>query len=251
MENNSEKEIDILKLLLALKRRIIPIVAAALLGAAVMYLYTEFLAVPMYRSSASVYISNKIQYNTNTSSVDLADFNSSVQLVPVYSSFVKTSTALNRVIQDTGLDYTVKELKKMVSTSPVDETAILKISASAPDPEDSASIVNALATLGVTEMSRFAMGSTAYIIDSAEAPEAPYAPSTKKNVLIGFLAGAFIAAAVVIVMELVDTRLKDESDFSSLISAPVLGMISEQHNQESYAFSARGRRSKGYDKKET
>ncbi len=249
MENN--KEIDIFKLLLALKRRIIPIIAAAILGAVAMYLYTELFAVPMYRSSASVYISNKIQYNTNTSSVDLADFNSSVQLVPVYSSFVKTATALNKVIQSTGLDYTVKELKRMVSTSPVDETAILQISVSAPDPEDSARIVNALATLGVTEMSRFAMGSTAYIIDAAEAPMAPYAPSTKKNVMIGFMGGVFAAAAIVIIMELLDTRLKEESDFSGIIAAPVLGMISEQHAQETYSSSGRGKLGKNQSRQKS
>lgn len=221
-----EKEIDILgSLLLVLKKRAVWIIAAALLGTIIMGIYTYVFAEPLYRSSASVYISNKVQYNTNTSSVDLEDFNSSVQLVPVYSSFVKTATAFNKVIEETGINYTAKDMKKMISTSAVENTAILLITASAPNPEDSALIANSLATIGVSEMAHFAAGSTAYIIDRANPPKAPYSPSNKKNLMMGFLAGAFIAAVIVIIAELLDTRLKEEDDFVSIIGAPVLGSI--------------------------
>lgn len=223
---NIEMEIDIFKLLMALKKKFMWIIASALAGVIIMSVYTYFFAVPKYTSSASVYISNKIQYNTSTSSVNLSDFNSSVQLVPIYSSFVKTATAFNRVIEDKNITgYTAKDLKKMVSTKAVEDTAILLISVSAPNPDDSAMLTNALATLGVSEMSRFAPGSTAYIIEEAEAPKAPYSPSVKKNIILGFLIGVVFSSGIIILLDLLDTRIKEEEDLSAIIDAPVLGNI--------------------------
>lgn len=226
------KEIDVLRLLMAVRKRLGFIIAAAIAGALLMLLYTKFMTIPMYRSNALVYISNKVTYNTSTDSVNLSDIDSSQRLVPVYRSIIKTNAALDKVAQavaeETGINYTAKRLSYMVSTSQIEGTAILRISVSAPDPEHCAIIANEVATTGISSIVNYAPGSSAYIIDEADPPQAPYAPSMKRNMMLGFMAGAFVVIAIAVVLELFDKRLRKEEDFSDIIGAPVLGVVGEQ-----------------------
>lgn len=229
MEQN--KEIDVLKILFAVKKRLIFVVLAAVIGAAAMFFYTRFFAVPMYRAEALVYISNKVTYNTGTDSVDRTDIDSSVQLVPVYRSIIKTNAALDKVSQSCGLPYTTKQISSMISTSQIEETAVMRISASAPVAEHCSVLANSVATTGISEITKFAPGSSAYIIDEAETPSAPYSPSMKKNMILGFFVGAMIVIAATVVLELMDTRLKGEEELAGVIGAPVLGVIGKQELQ--------------------
>ncbi len=223
---NDEKEIDLLRLFNAAFRRWPFVLGAAVLGAVVMLLYTMFLVTPLYSSTASVYISNKVAYNTNSESVDITDVYSSEALVPVYSSIVGTNTALEKVAKSCGLPYTAKQIASMLYTEQIEDTAVLKLTVVNPNPEHSSLLANAVATTAISEITKFAPGSSAYIIDAAEMPEAPFSPSVKKNVLLGFIAGAMAVIAVAVVMELLDTKMKNDEDFARITGAPVLGRVS-------------------------
>ncbi|MGN1098206.1 MAG: YveK family protein, partial [Clostridia bacterium] len=206
---NDEKEIDILRLARVVLKRWPFILVAAVLGALLMLLYTEFFVTPLYSSTASVYISNKVEYNTNSESVDITDVYSSQALVPVYSSIVRTNSALEKVSKSCGLPYTAKQIASMLSTYTVTDTAVLKLTVVNPIAEHSSILANSIATTAISEITKFAPGSTAYIIDEAEIPRSPFSPSVKKNVLMGFLVGAVLVIAVVVIMEIMDTKLKD------------------------------------------
>lgn len=226
MEDNME--IDVFKLLLSLKRRLPAIAVAAVAGALIMFVVTYFFSVPMYRAEAKVYISNKVAYDSSSQSVDIVDINASIQLVPVFSQLIGTETVLDKVAAASQLPYTARQIADLVHTEQIEDTAVLKVSVVSPNPEHSAVLANTFATTGITEITKVAPGSSAYLIDEAEAPALPYSPSLPKRVLIGFFAGALIVAAVVVIKELFDTKVRTEEDLAGVIGAPVLGVVGRQ-----------------------
>ncbi len=222
---NNNDRIDILSLMYAVKRRLALVIAAAVLGTAAMFVYTFFFATPMYRTEALVYTSNKVKYSFGSDSTDLTDINTSSQLVPIYQAIIKTNAALTKVSESCGLGYSSEQIASMISTDRVEDTAIMRIIASSPSAEESMIIANSVATVGISEITKYVPGSSAYIIDEAEKPEKPYSPSMVKNLLLGFFVGAVLSIAVVAVLELFDTRIRAEEQFSEIINAPVLGVI--------------------------
>ncbi|MCH5187666.1 MAG: hypothetical protein J1F63_04630 [Oscillospiraceae bacterium] len=229
MEENFE--IDVMKLLLTLKKRLPLVIAAAILGALIMFIATRFFSVPMYRSEALIYISNKVAYDTNIQSVNIVDVNTSIQLVPVFSQLLNTNAVLDKVAAASNLPYSAGQISRIIRTEQVADTAVLKVIASGTDPQDIAVLANTVATTGILEITKVAPGSSAYLIDEAEAPLAPYAPSMPKRLVIGFFFGAVIAAALIVLRELLDTKVHSEDDLAQIIGAPVLGVVGRQNLQ--------------------
>ncbi len=226
MEENYE--LDIMKLLRALRKYWPAVAASAVVCAFLMLIFTHFFSVPMYRAEAVVYISNRVAYDTSRNSVNIVDVDASKQLVPVYSSLILTNAVLDKVAEASGLPYNAKQISRFITTQQIEDTAVLRIAVSAPVAEHCAVLANATATTGITEITKIAPGSSAYIIDAAEAPVEPYAPSMPKRVAVGFVIGALIAAAAVVVRELLDTKIDSEEELSGIIGAPVLGVIGQQ-----------------------
>lgn len=223
---NERKEIDTLRLMLALVKKWKIILCAAVLGALVMFLYTEYLVTPLYASTATIYISNRVAYSSSSDSVNVSDVYSSQSLVPIYSSIVYTNAILEDVAESCNLSLTPTQIASMLSISSVENTSVIRLTASSPNGEFSAMIANSVAEAANTGLAQYAPGSASYVIDEAEPASSPYYPSTKKNVAIGFIAGAFIVVAAVAVGELMNKKIRTEDEFAEIIGEPVLGVIS-------------------------
>ena len=232
---DSNKEIDILRLVNVALRRWYLILGVGVLCALLVFMYTTFLVTPMYSATAQVYISNKVDYSTNMEEVNINDVYSSQALVPVYSTMVRTNMVLDKVanspeLKEAGIEYTAEQLQRLLSTQQEGKTAVLRITVVNPNKEYCAVIANSVATTGVAEIPNVAPGSTAYIMDEAETPEDPYSPSVPMNTVLGFLFGAVLAAVIVVLKDIFDTKLKDEEIFSGIIGVPVLGRIGTLHH---------------------
>ncbi len=231
-------EIDIMRLIGVLLRRWYMIIGAGVLVGVLAFLYTSFLVTPLYRATATVYVSNKVDFNTNQDEVDYSSLVTSQSLVPIYSTMVSTNLVLEKVADDlrsfsdeelgikkNEINYTATQLQGMISTDQYEDTAVLLLNVTNPNKKYCAVIANSIATTGVTEIANVNDGSTGYVIDKAEVPPKPYYPSVGRNVLIGFLIGFLFMAIVLIVRDIFDTKVRTEEMLSSIIGAPVLGRI--------------------------
>ena len=63
------------------------------------------------------------------------------------------------------------------------------------------------------------------VVDYADVPSAPSAPNMTKNCVIGFLIGAFIVAAIIILRLFSDTVLHDSSDIQKTTELSILGSV--------------------------
>ena len=66
------------------------------------------------------------------------------------------------------------------------------------------------------------------IIEVGKVPTVRSAPSMKKNAVLGLLFGAFVAAAAITVLTIMDDTLKTEEDISKYLGISVLASVPDR-----------------------
>ena len=198
------------------------IALSAILAALLAYGLTTYYIMPIYTSRGSLYVNNN---NSKTPTVNLADIASSQQLAYTCIELLTSDTFLSKVQEYSGLPYTTREIKRMLNLSPLNETEIIEITANTGNPEHSQMLVNAVLDNAYDEIIRVVGGGNVKIIDSANLPKAPSSPNVYRNVVLGFLLGAFFCMVLIFLIVVFDSRIKIESDLMDVKDLPLIGVI--------------------------
>ena len=207
MNNTDEMEIDLLKLFKALWKRALVIILVALIFAAAFFAYTLLMISPSYDATASIYVNNSsFSFGSTSFSITNSELSASNSLVNTYIYILKSRTTLEDVIDRAQLPYTYEQLSEMITTKAVQNTAAFDVTVRTSSPTLSEQIANAIAEVLPNRIAEIVDGSSVRIVDYAIVPAHRAAPSYTKNTAIGFLVGAFLAAAVVVVRFLIDEQ---------------------------------------------
>ena len=217
-------EIDLQKLLMAYLRKWWLILLCGLVVAGGALLYTVKFITPLYQANVSVYVNNSSN-NQPVDYVTSSNLDASQKLVNTYINIAKSDRVLDLVAEKLNGDYTVKELREMLSAAQVDKTEIFRIYITSPSPEEAARVANMMAEVAPGEISNLIEGSSARIIDYAKVPEQRHSPSYKKNTMMGGLIGCVLVVAYLTALFLLDVRIRDDEDLTSLTDLPILGQI--------------------------
>lgn len=216
-------ELDLKEVFSALIRRLWLIVLCAALAGSLLLIYTVAFVTPQYQASISVYVNNTdAEGKVGISSSDLA---TSQKLVATYINILKSNTVLEKVAESVDGKVTAEEIRRMLDSAAMGTTEVFQVKVSNEDPALAAQIANAIAEIAPKEIAKIVEGSSARIVDYAKVPEAPYSPSVLKNTVLGAFVGILVAMAVIVLMVLLDVRVKSEADLRRLCDAPVLGVI--------------------------
>lgn len=199
------------------------IILCTILGGGIAYFVTSQYVAPKYEASISMYVNNNSQ--RNKMDVDYSDINISKELVPTYMEILKSNTILDQVINYTKLEYTRKQMYDMVKTSALANTEIFIVKVTSKNPEHGASIANAIAKLAPKEITRITRAGSVEVIDYADVATKPSSPNIILNTIIGIMLGGIMSVLIVLIMEKMDTRIKDEKQLQSIIGIPLLGEI--------------------------
>ena len=63
------------------------------------------------------------------------------------------------------------------------------------------------------------------VVDAAEAPTDPSGPPRAMYTAVAFLAGIFLAVAIVVVLDMLNTRVRNPEEAEELLGIPVIGRI--------------------------
>jgi capsular polysaccharide biosynthesis protein len=217
-------EIDLVKLFGAYLRRWWLIVICGVLIAAGTWFFSTRFITPMYRAGVTIYVNNSSS-GERIESISSGQMSASQQLVRTYVNIINSNTVLEAVIQAAQLNCTAEELRKMMSTEQLTNTEMFKVYILHPEPEKAAFIVNAIADVAPGAIEEFVEGSSTKIIDYAKVPKAPFTPNVRRNTLVGGVIGVVLALVYLTIYFLLDVRIKEESDLTSIAEYPVLGHI--------------------------
>lgn len=215
-------EIDLKRLFkVLLKRAWIIVLCAVLVGASTL-VYTKNFVQPKYTASVTMYINNN---NGGSGPVSSSNLAVALQLVNTYVSIIQSDRVLEKVVDKAGVILTPGQIRGMLTVSAIEETEMFKVKISCANPQMAADIANTIAEVAPDEISDIIEGSYAKIVDDAVVPKAPSSPNVGSNTILGALIGGVAAAAVIILMTLLDVRIKSEEDLANICSVPVLGRI--------------------------
>ncbi len=204
---NDEIEIDLLKLFKALWKRALAIILVALIGASAALAYTALMVKPTYTATASFYVNNSsISIGSVSYSISGGELNAANTLVNTYIYILKSRTTLEDIIEKAQLPYSSEELGRMISTSTITGTAAFDVTVTALSPTESEKIANTIAEVLPARITEIVDGSNVRIVDYAIIPAHRAGPSYTNNLLIGFLAGAVLAAGIIAVRFLINEQ---------------------------------------------
>lgn len=189
----------------------------------------SFSATPTYQATASVYFS--LPYGTTANDLYQGS-NYTQNQVLSFAELATTPVVLQPTIYDLGLQVSPKQLAGVINASATANTVIVSITASDTSARRSADIANAVADelgVAVRKLSPKDTKNRSTVdvatVGPAPVPLSPSAPKKKRNLVAGLFGGLFIGAALAVVMELLDTRIRRASDVAAITAAPLLGEI--------------------------
>lgn len=230
-------EIDLLELLFAFRRRILWIVLAAILGGGISFAGTRVLMTPMYESTTTMLV-----LTSETTLSSLSELQLGTQLTNDYEILTKSRAVLETVIENLNLNLGYEQLNNMVSISNPEDSRIMEITLSYPDPEEAKTIVDEIASVTSEFIGDQMEGIPPKIIDQGEVPSGPSSPSVSRNTLLGTLLGIVVSCGIITVITVMDDTIKTEEDIEYYLGIPTLASVPDRKDYIGGKKKARNRK---------
>ena len=143
-------------------------------------------------------------------------------MVKDYKEIILSQDVLKNVTTTLGITDDIEE--KITVDIPVD-TRILSITVRDSDPNQAATIANTLRDEAAKKIIEVTKVSDVTTLEAALPAENPSTPQTKRNLVLGFIVGAFLATALVLVLEVLDDRVKRPQDIEEGLGMTLLGVV--------------------------
>jgi capsular exopolysaccharide synthesis family protein len=152
------------------------------------------------------------------------------QVVPSYADLARTPVVLEGVVKTLDLDARPVDLAKQITVDVTSRSVLAKITATSDTGPDAAALANAVAGQLATAVDRLSRGSgpsalpiRVTTVSPAEAPSAPFAPSSRRSAVLGLLGGLLLAALYLYVREAVASTVRTREDVADITDRPVVG----------------------------
>lgn len=218
------QEMDLRLLVGVLMSRIKWIIASIAIGVVLFAMYA-FLFVPEeYTSSALLYVRN-MATDTQANSATASNLSASEYLANNYAQVMKTEKVVNHALAQLNGQVSAAQMRGMVSSSLIPDTALLKVSASYEDAEIARLACDAMAK-SLSEMFPTVTGevSSAKVVEDAS-NAVKTAPNVVRSALLGALVGLVLSVVVILLREFLDNTIRDKETLQIQFNVPVLGEI--------------------------
>ncbi|MGT2926480.1 Wzz/FepE/Etk N-terminal domain-containing protein [Streptococcus cuniculipharyngis] len=215
-------EIDVLYLLKKLWSNKFLITLIAVVGALSGLLISLFLITPEYTSVTRIYVVNQ---NSNSNNITTQDLQAGDYLVNDYKEIIRSNDVLSAVIANNGLSMDVEDLLKKVKVSIPTDTRVISILVEDKDPQLASSLANSIREIAAEKIKSVTRVEDVTTLEVAEPSEEPSSPNIKRNVVLGALVGGVLAVISVLLMEILDDRVKRPEDVEEVLGITLLGVV--------------------------
>ncbi|OUN43659.1 YveK family protein [Enorma massiliensis] len=196
----------------------LPIVCMVAMGLASVLMMND-----TYTATTDMYVLASSE-GSNSSSALSSDLSASQML----TNDVATLLQSDRVMSDAADQLGLPNLRGYdITVTSESTTRVITLQVTSSDAQGSANVANALADC-VSNVAQEVMNvESVNVIDEAPTPEAPSGPNRMLYVAVAAMAGLFAAVAIVVLMDVIDTRVRSAEDVEELLELPVIGRIPE------------------------
>ena len=223
MKEQDKIEIDVLQIVKVLWKRKFVILVAALVAGLVAFAYSSFVIKPQYTSTTRIYVVNRNQ--ADKPGLTNQDLQAGAYLVKDYREIILSQDVLEKVVADQSLTIDAKTLGKKVSVTVPADTRIVSISVRDGKPEEASRIANALRDVAAQKIISVTRVSDVTTLEEARPATSPSSPNIRRNTMMATIAGVGIVIVIVLLVELLDERVKRPEDIEEVMHISLLGVI--------------------------
>ena len=218
--DNASIEIDVLYLLRKLWSRKFFIIFIALVVGTIALLGSVFLIKPKYTSTTRIYVVSR-----TADGITNQDLQAGSYLVKDYQEVITSNEVLSSVIDKEKLSLTPNELSSMISVTIPTDTRVISISVEDDNAQEAATIANTVREVAAEKIKAVTKVDDVTTLEAAEVPKEPSSPNIKRNTLIGVIAGGVLAVISIIILEVLDDRVRRPEDIEDVLGLPLLGIV--------------------------
>ena len=224
-KTDEELTIDLLQVFRLLWKYIVLILIVAMIGAVLLFFYARMFVTPKYEANALFYVNNSTFSLSSAVRISTGELNAAADLVDTYVAIMQSRANMEQVIEESGVNYTYEQLRQMVSAKAVNSTGLFQVTVRSTNPEEARNLANVIATILPAKISDIVSNSSVVVVDSAVTPHARVSPSYTKYAAIGFLLGAVLCSAVILIISFFDDVIHDEDYILQNFNEPLLASI--------------------------
>ena len=192
----------------------LPIVFALVVGIVMLFMPNE------YTASTNMYVLSK---TGDDGVITQSDLSAGQMLTNDVAKLITSSRVKDEVAEQLGLD-NLNDFDLSVSSSTT--TRVITLSVTGKDPNKAADVANAMVRSVSATASEVMDVEAVNVIDKATAPTSPSGPRRLLYTLVGAMAGLFVAVSLVVLQDILDTRVRTDEEIQELVGAPVVGHFS-------------------------
>lgn len=186
-----------------------------------------------YRSKCSMYVMNITQDSAGqTTGISAAGLDASQRMVDEFIAILRSDSVLYDVQQELkklNYNYSVSNIKSMLSMTAVNETALLQITATTGDPNLSKAVCDAIQLCAPKKVREVMLGiGTITPVDVAKVGTRVQS-TIVRNAVLGGVIGFILSYGIFLINYLLDNTIKDEKDLKAHFNVNVLGVVPNFH----------------------
>ena len=223
MKEQNMMEIDVFQLLKILWKRKFLIALVAIVTGVVAFAYSSFIVKPEYTSTTRIYVVNRNQ--GDKSGLTNQDLQAGSYLVKDYREIILSQDVLEKVATDLKLDLPSKGLASKIKVTVPADTRIVSISVTDRAPEEASRIANSLREVAAQKIISVTRVSDVTTLEEARPATSPSSPNIRRNTMMATVAGVGFVTVIVLLVELLDDRVKRPEDIEEVMHLSLLGVI--------------------------
>ncbi len=227
-------EISIQDIFWSLKKYIVWIIVASLVGALGAYCLTHFFSTPVYSTNVSFCAFAKS--HSATGEADNSELVANNTIANTYANLLTSEPVTTAVSERLGGLVSPGTVAGMITTNRPNNTQIINVTLKGSDPQLIMDVGNALLEAAPGELATIMGAGEMTPVNSARSAT-KISPNISTNVTYGLLLGLLLSCAIVVIFAMLDTTIWREEDLERAFDVPVLGsvpsmIIPEQHSRQ-------------------
>ena len=226
------EELDLRELIYMFWSKKIEIIVITLIFVIIGGIYTYAFTTPKYKSSTTLVLATAIDTKvgkttaTNDDAITQTELTLNSNLVSTYSELVKSKAVLREVLNNLDIkDLNESSLKGAVSVNAVKDTELIEISVSSTNYNYPAKIANEIAKVFTNKVKEIYNINNVHVVDQAEVVKTPYNINHLKDIVIFAFIGVVVAAAKILITNMLDNTVKTEHDVEQATGMLVLAQV--------------------------
>ena len=216
--------IDLLEIAKSLWAYKFMLIALAVVVAVLAVVRVEFFTKDQYVATGMLYVSNKQEVEEDEK-VSQQDINTAKSMSATYREILKTRAFLGEISEEIGGKYSWSKIKSMTSIYAVNNTELMEVSVVANSPHDAYLIADSIVKNAPEKLGSIFENGLIKIVDDVVVPSKPIGKGTAKQGVMGAILGLVLGMAIVVVVNLFDTKVHKAEDVAKRYSVSILGEI--------------------------